>query len=552
MSLRASSAMERGARGVREENHTAGASSRGEPAMSVLTPQERHQILYEWNATATVGVGQGCILGAFGARVAERPQAIALVSAQGSMSFGELDRRSNQLAQLLVQEGTAGDDIVAIFLERSFDMVIAILAVLKAGGAYLCLDPAYPRTRLEHIWNDARPRLLVTTQGLLTQAPFVSGTVVRLDTDSDRIQQQPGVAPATRVGPGDLAYVIYTSGSTGRPKGILLEHRGLANLIEASNRMFDVDENTVLLQLASPSFDVSVWEIFMALAAGARLVLPRLDPRLIALELPQLLRQQGITMALIPPSLLAVMPSRDLVQLRTVIAVGERVTTENVRRWAPGRRFFNCYGPAEATVTVSGHLTHEDACYGTQGPPIGRPLANLQLYVLDPELHPVPVGVEGELCVGGVGLARGYLNRPELTAQKFVPHPFDATPGARLYRSGDLARFLADGNIEFLGRLDQQVKLRGQRIELGEIESVLCEHPDVADAVALLQVGPDQLPRLVAFIVPRTGQAPRPAVLREHLLSTLPLYMVPATVLVLDEFPRSPNGKVDRAALAAL
>jgi amino acid adenylation domain-containing protein len=509
-----------------------------------------HRRLDEWNATAWDFPGDTCIHHLVEAAVERAPAAVALVDADAQVTYAELERRANQLAHGLRRRGVIPDQVVAIFLERSVDMVVALLGVLKAGAAYLCLDPAYPRERLEFIWRDAQPALLISHGALLPRAPFAAERALQLDVDAPTLAAEAGDRPLPAAGPHHLAYVIYTSGSTGQPKGILLEHRGLCNLIAYSNVYFELDAQGCVLQFASPSFDVSVWEIFMALVAGARLVLPRLDPRLIALELPGLLRAQRITLAMLPPSLLRVLPATELPALRTVIAVGERVSLDNVQRWAPGRRFYNCYGPAEATVTVSGHLCSEHARYPALGPPIGRPFANTQLHVLDDRLQPVPVGVDGELCVGGVGLARGYLGRPELTAEKFVPNPFDETPGARLYRSGDLARVLDDGELEFLGRRDHQVKLRGMRVELGEIESALRTHPAVLDAVAVVQEGADRAQRLVAFVIGRAGLELTSDVLRSHLLARLPGYMVPARVELLDAFPLSPNGKVDRGALA--
>jgi len=323
----------------------------------------------------------------------------------------------------------------------------------------------------------------------------------------------------------------------------------LSNLIHASNRLFGIDTESCILQFASPSFDVAVWEIFMALTSGGSLCLLSGNTRFVALELPKILHGKCITMALLPPSILAVLPTEDLSNLCTVVAVGERCSTEIVKRWSPGRSFFNCYGPAEATITVSGYLTNINQTYSSQGPPIGRPISNTKLYVLDQYLQPVPVGVQGELHIGGVGLARGYLNLPELTEEKFISNPFDNERDSRLYKTGDLVRYLPDGNLEFFGRKDCQVKFRGFRIELGEIETVLQEHSAVQDAVVIVREDIPRLKRLVAYIIPCHKQPPAVTELRSFLKKKLPQYMIPGIYVILETLPLNPNGKVDRDAL---
>jgi amino acid adenylation domain-containing protein len=348
----------------------------------------------------------------------------------------------------------------------------------------------------------------------------------------------------------DPAYVIYTSGSTGKPKGILLRHQGLCNLIVASNQMLDVHAGSRVLQFSSFGFDVSVWETFMSLTAGATLCLSGQNSAFSIADLHERLRRQEITVALLPPSVLRLLPAEDLPALRTLIAVGEKCTTENVAQWARGRNFFNGYGPAEATVTVSAHLTSLDEDF-PQGPPIGHPFPNTELYILDRRMQPVPVGVPGELCIGGVQLALGYVNRPELTAEKFIPHPFAREAGARLYRTGDLARYLDNGNIEYVGRVDHQVKVRGFRIEPGEIEAVLMRSGMVTAAVvAVLEDAPGDK-RLAAYVVSDAdvdaGDLQRR--LRDHLREQVPDYMIPSAFVALKSMPLTPHGKIDRQAL---
>ena len=389
--------------------------------------------------------------------------------------------------------------------------------------------------------------MLLATQRTADRLPLKTTKLVRLDRETEAIHSpRSGQEP----GSGNLAYAIFTSGSTGRPKGILLEHRGLCNLIRWTNGLLGLGPGDRLLQFAALSFDVSVWETFMALASGATLVLPEAEDRFLAPALHKMLREKDVSVALLPPSLMALMPSEELPKLRAVISVGERLPTEVVRRWARGRRLINGYGPAEATITVSAFETSAKGRYPLLGPPIGKPIPNTQLHVLGPNLEPVPAGESGEIFVGGVGVARGYLDRPELDREKFMPDPFSDEPGARLLRTGDLARRLPGGNLEFLGRADDQVKIHGVRIELGEVEAVLRRHPQVRDAVVILRQEKGRS-RLIAFVDSGSLADIAPAGLRRHALEMLPRPMVPHDFLVLKELPRTPNGKLDRKNLEA-
>jgi amino acid adenylation domain-containing protein len=424
-------------------------------------------------------------------------------------------------------------------------MIVGLLGILKAGGAYVPLDPTYPKQRLAFMLEDSQLMALLTENRLRENLPAHSAQVICLDTDWGRIAGECAENPTRNVTADNLAYVIYTSGSTGRAKGVLLEHRGLCNLADAQARAFDVRPGSRVLQFASLSFDASVSEIFMALSAGATLHLEAVPSLLPGPALTESLRERAITTVTLPPLVLAMLAASDLPDLQTIIAAGEACSADIAAKWAEGRRFFNAYGPTETTVCATIAVCQD--CKGK--PPIGRPMANTQVYLLDRRLQPVPVGVPGELYVGGVGLARGYLNGAELTASRFIPHPFSDEPGARLYKTGDVARYLPDGEIEFLGRIDDQVKVRGFRIELGEIESVLTEHVGVREAVVVARDAVGGEKRLVAYLVVEGEDAPSVNEMRRHLKERVPEYMVPSAFMILDALPLTPNGKVDRRAL---
>ena len=473
------------------------------------------------------------------------------------LTYAELDRRANQLAHYLQKLGVGPDVLVGISTDRCPEMIVGILGTLKAGGAYLPLDPIYPQERLAFMLQDSQVPVLLT-QGRLVERLQISKSanqqinaspqVICLDADWEIIAQEPDDKPESAVTPENLAYVIYTSGSTGKPKGTMLRHRGLSNLTETQRRAFGIKGGSRVLQFSPFSFDASVWETFMALANGATLCLARQETLASGPDLVRLMRREGVTNVTLPPSVLAVLPTEELPELETVISAGEACSAELVARWAPGRDFFNAYGPTETTVCASMCLCDEN---DPHNPPIGRPIANTQLYILDQNLQPVPVGVPGELHVGGVSLGRGYLNRPELTTDKFIPNPFSNEPEARLYKTGDLVRYRVDGNIEFLGRIDHQVKVRGFRIELGEIEAVLGQHPDVQNGVVVAREDIPGDKRLVAYVVPEDETAPSVEELRSFLRQTLPEYMVPSAFVTLEAMPLSPSGKVDRRALPA-
>ncbi|HKI00350.1 MAG TPA: amino acid adenylation domain-containing protein [Thermoanaerobaculia bacterium] len=509
--------------------------------IELITAEERGQLL-AWGTNPGARPAD-TVLDVLAAHAAGRPDAPAVVFGEETLTYAELESRANQLARHLTGLGVGPEVLAGLAMERSAAMVVGLLGILKAGAAYLPLDPSYPPERLALMLDDARPAVLITEDQVIGALPKHRGLTVNLDADEAFIGLQSGEPLATGISPDNSAYVIFTSGSTGEPKGVRLTHRGLRNLAEAQRRTFGVTPDDRVLQFASLSFDASIFEIAMALCAGATL---HMAPRKEMMPGPgfvQLLRERGITNATLPPSVLAMLPPEELPALETVIVAGEACPAELVARWAPGRRFWNAYGPTETTVWASTAL----CTGGERKPTIGHPVPNAEIHILDRDLRPVPAGVPGVLHIGGLGLAAGYLNRPALTAERFIPHPFAAEPGARLYDTGDLARWLADGQIDFLGRVDHQVKLRAFRIEPGEIEAVLGRHSTVREAVVLLRgEAPGQ--RLVAYLV---CEQPNPAVaeLRGLLARHLPEYMMPAAFVFLDALPLRPNGKIDRDAL---
>jgi amino acid adenylation domain-containing protein len=479
----------------------------------------------------------------FAAQVTRAPSRAAMVDRHGSWSYEQLDQRSNALAWSLRRLGIGPERRVALCAERSIEHLAAVLAILKVGGIYVPLDPAYPEQRIGRMLQVAEPSVVLFQRPFRHLVEHAGHPLLELEgAGGERVDM-----PRVSVDPLNGAYVIFTSGSSGTPKGIELGHRGLCNMIVDWNRQFDVREGDRLLQFASISFDASVWEIFSALTAGATLCVASRATLYSANELLEALRSLKITHALLPPSLLGSLEPDGLESLRCIAAIGERCTQDIVQRWSKGRRFFNAYGPAEATIT--------DIVYELQptdlaaDPPIGRPMANVACYSLKADLQPAPVGVAGELFISGVNVARGYIRRPGATAEKFLPDPYSSIPGSRMYRTGDLVRLLESGNLQFLGRADSQVKIRGVRIELGEVEDALREHAAIRDAVVLAREGPDGTQRrLVAYFVPHT-RPPELSELRQHLRRLLPEVMVPAAFVALVAFPVSANGKIDRSKL---
>ncbi|MFF7457090.1 amino acid adenylation domain-containing protein [Kitasatospora sp. NPDC008115] len=523
--------------------------------LELLTEGERRRVVEEFNATARQWpAGAGWIHQAFEERARLHPEAEALRFEGRSVGYRELDRRANRLAHRLRGLGVGRDVVVGVAMERSPELVVALLAVLKAGGAYLPLDLELPAARLEHMARDARVPVLLTRRGVPAGLPETGAEVLGVQEFEAAPGELPDTAPQARVGGEDLAYVIYTSGSTGTPKGVMNVHAAIRNRLLWMQDAYRLDATDRVLQKTPFSFDVSVWEFFWPLAAGATLVLARpgghRDPGYLA----RTIKAERITTVHFVPSMLQLFlrePVEECVGLRRVVCSGEALPRDLQDRFLArcGARLYNLYGPTEAAVDVTHWTCRPDGDPG-RPVPIGRPIANTRVHVLDAALRPVPVGVPGELHIGGRGLARGYLNRPELTAERFVPDPFGPDPAARLYRTGDLARFREDGAVEFLGRLDHQVKLRGLRIEPGEIEAALTAHPGVREAVVTARKRRAGDVRLVAHLTAAGGiEPPGPAELAAHLRERLPEYMVPAAFAVLEALPLTPSGKVDRAAL---
>ncbi len=483
---------------------------------------------------------------AFEAQVERSPEAAALVQGERVLSYGELNARANRLARRLRGLGVGPDARVAICAERGPERVVGVLAVLKAGGAYVPLDPAYPAERLAFMLEDSSPAALLTQGGL--EGRFGGPALPVLDLGDSWAGEPDANLDRASIGltPDHLAYVIYTSGSTGTPKGVMVEHRGLAHLLQAQIRCFEVEPESRVLQFASFSFDACVFELALALGRGAALHLPPGGAVLGGEALARILEEGGITHATLPPAVLATLPPEaGLDALHTLISAGEALPEALARRFAEGRRLFNAYGPTEASVWCT---LHECRPMEAGNPPIGRPIADARIYLLDGEGRPVAEGETGEIHIGGAGVARGYLNRPELTAERFLPDPFAKELGTRMYRSGDLGRLLPDGVLAYLGREDFQVKVRGFRIELGEIEARLLEHLGIQETVVVAREDLPGEKRLVAYY--RGSETPAEA-LKTSLSRGLPEHMVPSAFVHLETWPLTPNGKVDRKALPA-
>ncbi|PPK71873.1 amino acid adenylation domain-containing protein/thioester reductase-like protein, partial [Methylobacter tundripaludum] len=510
--------------------------------LALLDESESRQILVDWNRTAADLPKDLCLHQLFEQQAAHTPDQAAVVFAGQSLSYRQLDRRANQLAHHLQSLGVVPDSLVGICVERSADMVVGILAIHKAGGAYLPLDPAYPPERLAYMLEDAAAPVLLTQAALLDRLPAHNAKPVYLDSDWPVIEALSTDQPSNTVTADNLAYVIYTSGSTGNPKGVLVEHRGVCSVVQAQIALLGIGTHDRVLQFASLSFDAAASETMLALGSGAALYLGTHETLAPGEPLRRFLTENAISLATVTPSTLAALPEDSLPALRTLGVAGEACSAELFGQWAKNRRFFNLYGPTEASICATAWRCETITA---SAPPIGRPLANVQVYILDALHQPVPIGVAGELYIGGVGVARGYLNRPELTEEKFIANPFGA---GRVYKTGDLTRWLPDGNIEYLGRIDQQVKIRGFRIEPGEIESVLAQHPAVREAVVLARADQFGKPRLVAYLLTDGQESPTGA-LREWLQGKLPDYMVPAAFVRLETWPLTPNGKLDRQGL---
>ena len=513
--------------------------------IDILSASERDDVLHNWAQAPARPTTEACFHTMFERQVDRTPDHVAVELEGATLTYAELDRRANRFAHKLRRLGVRPETVVGLCVPPSLARVVGVMGVFKAGGAFLPIDADVPADRLEWMLRETRTLIVAGDPSLEPRLPSCLPHFLALD-DATAFDDEPETRLENRADGAALAYVIYTSGSTGRPKGVACEHRGLVNLAAGQIDVFGVKADSRVLQFANFTFDASVSEIAMALGCGATLVMARRDSLFPGDVLDAFLDHQRISHVTLVPSVLSLLPPAAHPFLKTLVVAGEACPTQLVDQWAPGRRFVNGYGPTEVTVCATTHRCEPGARLV-----IGRPLPGMATYILDEHLQPVPPGVTGELCIGGIGVARGYVGNPEATAAKFVPHPFSAARGARLYRSGDLARWMPDGTIDYEGRADTQIKLRGFRIELEEIERALARHPDVDEVAVACREDEPGVKRLVAYVVP----APRARVsaneLREHVRAQLPAYMVPEAVVVMTSLPKTAKHTVARERLPA-
>ncbi len=510
----------------------------------VLLTKAEQQQFREWNNTSRVLPDKQCIHQLFEQQVERTPEAIALVFENQQLTYQQLNQRANQLAHYLRKRGVKPEILVGICVERSLEMIIGILGILKAGGAYVPLDPTYPEERLNFMLEDAKVQILLTQQHL--ENKLLTESQINLDSHWEKIAQESTKNPVNNTTPENLVYVIYTSGSTGKPKGVMLEHRGLCNLAKAQIYSFDIHAKSRILQFASFSFDASISEIFMTFISGSTLYLAKRKELLPGASLIKIINDYSINTITFPPSVLATLAINKLTTLRTIIIAGEACSAKLVADLIPKYKVFNAYGPTETTICA----TIAKCTDSSNKPAIGKPIANIQTYVLDKNLQQVPLGVPGELYIGGSGIARGYINNPKLTTEKFISNPFTKKNNDRLYKTGDLVRYLSDGQLDFLERIDNQVKISGFRIELGEIEAVMNQHSAIKEVIVTTEEYMDNK-RLLAYITTNKQHVASTEELRSFIIKKLPNYMVPSAFILLDTLPLTPNGKIDHNKLPA-
>src|SRR6266404_3701548 len=517
--------------------------------LPILNEAERHQVVVEWNDRRRDYPRENCIHELFEAQVEKTPDSVAAVFEEKQLTYRELNTKANQLAHYLQELGVGPGALVGICVERSLEMIIGLLSILKAGGAYVPLDPAYPKERLAFMLQDAQVAVLITQQQLRSELPSEHGArLLCIDTEWAQVAEQSDINPDDTATPEDLAYVIYTSGSTGKPKGVQISHGAGVNFLSSMQAEPGLTAADTLLAVTTLSFDIAGLELYLPLSVGARVVIVSRETAIDGVVLAENLAKSGATMMPATPTtwrMLLETGWQGSDHLK-ILCGGEVLTpdlaTELLTRCSS---LWNMYGPTETTIWSSIHEVH-----GVRGAvPIGRPIGNTQIHILDRHQQPLPIGVPGELYIGGDGLARGYLNRSELTDEKFVADPFNPATGKRLYKTGDLARWMPDGNIEVLGRLDHQIKIRGFRIELGEIEAAIKQHSAVRDTVVVVQENDSGDKQLVGYVVEERGSGPAADELRNVLRQKLPDYMIPAAIVIVDAFPLTPNGKLDRNAL---
>ncbi|NCR45500.1 MAG: amino acid adenylation domain-containing protein, partial [Microcystis aeruginosa SX13-01] len=531
--------------------------------LPLLTKSEQQQLLIDWNNTEVDYPVDKCIHQLFEEQVERTPDTVAVIFEEQELTYNELNCRANQLAHYLQSLGVKPDELVGICVERSLEMIVGLLGILKAGGAYVPLDPDYPLERISLMLEDAGLKVLLTQQKLIDKLSESQANIniVCVDADLPVISKEEQKNLITTIKSSNLAYVIYTSGSTGIPKGVLVTHQGLLNLVFWHQNTFEITNLDKATQLAGTGFDAAVWELWPYLTAGASIYLVKPEILISLVELQKWLAAKKITISFLPTpiaeQLLSLEWTEINVSLRTILTGGDKLN-QYPSNFIPFQ-VVNNYGPTENTVVTTSGVVISGEKNNSLSPAIGRPIFNTQIYILDSNLQPVPVGIPGEIHISGAGLARGYLNRPELTQEKFIPNPFSNSPDSRLYKTGDLARYLPDGNLEYLGRIDNQVKIRGFRIELGEIETILSQHSAVKTAIVIAREDETNQKRLVAYIVPQaegiSAQQEQNFIavteLRQFLKAKLPEYMIPSAFVILESLPLTPNGKIDRRALPA-